>query len=344
MTASTTTPLETLREHLQTAIEIEWSTIPPYLCALWSLADGPNEYVAGNVEEVAMEEMLHLTLACNLLNAIGGRPRLVPDPVTQLPQPPSYPTYLPHSDDAFLVNLLPFSSEALETFCLIERPAAPGAPPEPGRYRTIAQFYAAVRELLDELGPDIFTGPPERQVDQRYYYGSGGEATAIHDRPSADGALEVIVDQGEGIPGESIWDADENVFGEGGELAHYFVFDELHRGRRYTKDDTPSSGPTGDPILLDYGSVLPMRPNPKAEDYAEGTELRELTETCNATYSRMLVELDDAFNGEPSRLVVAVQTMLQLRSESLALMRIPLGDGSGLNAGPAFQWRARTAT
>ena len=80
-----------LREHLQTAIEIEWSTIPPYLCALWSLADGPNEYVAGNVEEVAMEEMLHLTLACNLLNAIGGRPRLVPDPVTQLPQPPSSP-------------------------------------------------------------------------------------------------------------------------------------------------------------------------------------------------------------------------------------------------------------
>jgi len=49
MTASTTTPLETLREHLQTAIEIEWSTIPPYLCALWSHSGGPNEYVAGNV-------------------------------------------------------------------------------------------------------------------------------------------------------------------------------------------------------------------------------------------------------------------------------------------------------
>src|SRR4029077_4616442 len=102
MTASTTTPLETLREHLQTAIEIEWSTIPPYLCALWSLADGPNEYVAGNVEEVAMEEMLHLTLACNLLNAIGG-PRGPPHhrrgaPPPPLPRPraaPPHPADLP---------------------------------------------------------------------------------------------------------------------------------------------------------------------------------------------------------------------------------------------------------
>src|SRR4029077_15283902 len=80
MTASATTPLETLREHLQTAIEIARCEIPPYLCALWSLADGPNEYVAGNVEEVAMEEMLHLTLACNLLNAIGGGARPPPPP------------------------------------------------------------------------------------------------------------------------------------------------------------------------------------------------------------------------------------------------------------------------
>ena len=34
--------LDELRDHLQTAVEIEWSTIPPYLCALWSIEEGTN--------------------------------------------------------------------------------------------------------------------------------------------------------------------------------------------------------------------------------------------------------------------------------------------------------------
>ena len=30
--------LDELKGHLQTAVELEWSVIPPYLCATWSLA------------------------------------------------------------------------------------------------------------------------------------------------------------------------------------------------------------------------------------------------------------------------------------------------------------------
>jgi len=36
------TTLESLREHLQWAIELEHFTIPPYLCALYSLDSGRN--------------------------------------------------------------------------------------------------------------------------------------------------------------------------------------------------------------------------------------------------------------------------------------------------------------
>jgi hypothetical protein len=325
--------VDKLRAHLQTAVQIEWSTIPPYLCARWSIEDGRNDLAAECIEDVVMEEMLHLTLVCNLLIAVGGAPQLVPPAAP----PPTYPAFLPHSDDAFRVNLMPFSLEALETFRSIERPAPDAAPPEPERYHTIAQFYEAIRREITRLAATerIFTGERARQVDASYYYGGGGEAFPIIDLESANKALDVIVFEGEGVH-HSIWVDDREVVGEPGELAHYFRFDELYRGRRYVEGDTPSSGPTGKPILVDYGAVLPMRPNPKAADHPPGSELRAMTEACNRTYSRLLSQLHAAFNGRPSELVEGVQTMLELRYQAIALMHVPVGDG--MTAGPAFEW------
>ena len=66
--------LESLREHLQWAIELEHFTLPPYLCALYSLDAIRNPEASEVVASVLVEEMLHMTLAANLLNAVGGRP------------------------------------------------------------------------------------------------------------------------------------------------------------------------------------------------------------------------------------------------------------------------------
>ena len=323
--------LDSLRAHLQTAIEIEWSTIPPYLCALWSLGDERNQVAAECLEDVVREEMLHLTLAANVLNALGGRPRLgAPGTV------PTYPAALPHSDGAFTVSLQRFSPEALETFRRIERPAAHGAPPQPDRYATIAQFYEAVVEAVEQLGADrsVWRGDRARQVvPNRQYYGAGGDAIAVTGRDSAREALRLVIDEGEGLDG-SIFDGDQEILGENKELAHYFRFDELWRGRRYVQGDTPSSGPTGAPIMLDYGAVAPMRPDPRAHDYPEGSELREMTEECDATYARLLGRLQTAFDGEPDELGAAVRDMWALKYQAVALMRVPVGDGQ--TAGPAF--------
>src|SRR5712671_4760049 len=83
--------LESLREHLQWAIEVEHFTVPPYLCALYSLDPGRNAEAVEIVSSVVVEEMLHLTLAANLLNAVGGQPRL--DRPQMLA---SYPCCMPH--------------------------------------------------------------------------------------------------------------------------------------------------------------------------------------------------------------------------------------------------------
>ena len=61
-----------LREHLQWAIELEHPTLPPYLCALYSLDPEWNPAAVEVAASVFAEEMLHLALAANLLNAVGG--------------------------------------------------------------------------------------------------------------------------------------------------------------------------------------------------------------------------------------------------------------------------------
>ncbi len=56
------------------AIKLEHATIPPYLTALYSIKPDPrksNHDSYNIIRAVAVEEMLHLTLAANLLNAVG---------------------------------------------------------------------------------------------------------------------------------------------------------------------------------------------------------------------------------------------------------------------------------
>ena len=62
---------------LQTAIEIEHSTIPLYLSALFGLKLEP-QYAGPRKVLVSIlhEEMVHLAVACNLKIAFGGTPYL----------------------------------------------------------------------------------------------------------------------------------------------------------------------------------------------------------------------------------------------------------------------------
>lgn len=85
--------VEELGSRVQTAIEIEHSTIPP-LTALYSISSVRNAFACQTIQSVVMEEMLHMTLAANILNAVGGHPAIDNEKFI-----PEYPTYLPHSDE-----------------------------------------------------------------------------------------------------------------------------------------------------------------------------------------------------------------------------------------------------
>jgi hypothetical protein len=329
--------LDDLRRHLQWAIEVEHATLPPYLCALYSLDPSRNPEAVQVVGSVFVEEMIHLALAANLLNAVGGHPRL--DTPTMLQR---YPRVLPHGDRSLELSLMPFGPEALEMFLRLERPASAGAPAESDRYETLGQFYRAIetgmRQLCAELGePEVFCGDSARQVTAGSFSHSGGRLVAVKDLDSALAALEEIVEQGEGTTRGEVWDGDQDIFHpDRDEVAHYYRFQELKLGRRYRRGDTPQSGPTGDVVSVDLGGVYPIRPNPRLADHAPGSPIRAAQNDFNHSYCTLLNQLEQAFNGSPAMLGAATGTMYALKAQAQKLITMP--DGEDTTAGPTFEY------
>ncbi len=330
--------IESLREHLQWSVEIEHGTLPPYLCALYSIKEGHNTEAAEVIHSVFMEEMLHLTLVANVLNAIGGAPQLDSPRLM-----PAYPTYLPHSDEAFQVSLAKFSPASVETFMKIERPSEHQGLPEDDSYETIGQFYEAIEEglvrLCDELGEGrVFSGDPARQITDELYYGGAGEIVVVVDLESALAALDEVVEQGEGMRHSEVWDGDRSMFHpEREEVAHYFRFNEIHRARRYRAGDTPQSGPTGEELSVDWDAVHNMRSNPSSSDYPVGSNARARMAEFDHTYSGILHLLHESFNGSPRLLAVATGAMYGLKQQAIELMSLPSGDGE-TTVGPSFEY------
>lgn len=324
--------IDSLREHLQWAIELEHATLPPYLCALYSLDPERNPDAVEVVSSVFVEEMIHLSLACNLLNAVGGEPRL--DAPELLP---GYPRQLPHG--AIDLQLLPFGPEALEMFLRLELPEAPTAVAESDHYETIGQFYDAIEEgfryLAETLGEDkLFSGDPKRQVTAGPFHHSAGAVQPVTDLESALDALEEIVEQGEGTARGEVWDGDRDIFHpDRDEVAHYYRFQELKLGRRYQRGDTPQSGPTGEAVTVDLAGVSPMQPNPRR---SADPQIRAAQEEFDATYCTLLFLLEQAFTGEPALIRDATRAMFGLKSEVLKLMQ--LSEDERTTAGPTFQY------
>jgi Ferritin-like len=349
-TETTITDLGQLHRYLYAALQLEHATIPPYLTALYSLHPETNSDARHILRVVAVEEMLHLSLVANVLNATGGTPDLTgPEFV------PTYPTYLPDGEQDFQVDLQPFSAETVQTCLRIERPAkAPGEhrrlvprarparqllaanPDDPGmQYYSIGEFYAEIERGLSYLqaefqaqGKELFVGDPGRQVTPEYFYSGGGEAIPVTDLDSGLAALRLIAEQGEGLGG--------GVYDSEGELAHFYRFQQLQLGRYYQKDDEPGQ-PTGPPLVIDWDAVYPSKKNPSLTDYPEGSQLRAAAVAFNQSYGRFLGLLTRAYTGRRELLLDAVWEMFKIRDGMNRLLRNPLPGHPGTNAAPTFE-------
>ena len=334
MTFTAITTIDTLKDYIHRAMILEHATIPPYLTALYSLHPQTNSDAYHVLRVVVVEEMLHLTIAANLMNAIGGSPNL-----TDAGFVPQYPAYLPDGETDFQVNLECFSPCAIDTFLKIERPSL--APTEEQRrvarrcrgaslltacpedesleFYSIGDFYAEIKrgfEYLYEMrGPSLFSGDPARQVTPEYYYSGGGELCAVSDIDSARSAIDLVIRQGEG-EGGGIYDSER-------ELAHFYRFEQLKLGRYYQPGDERHK-PTGPECHVDWEAVYPTVTNPRIDKYKVSEELYETARGFNRDYADFLKLLTDAFNGRPQLLLEAVPKMFTLRNGAHLLIRNPL--------------------
>ena len=329
--------VEDVRFVVQKAIELEHATMPPYLYALYSLG-ASNPAIRTILRSIVQEEMLHMLLACNLLNAIGGTPSIDTPAFV-----PTYPTHLPGTvNTGLVVPLKPFSKDLVETvFMEIEEPETPlnfpvmalnavNLPPS----RTIGQFYSRLKDRLQTLGPAVFTGDLARQVSTPEF--DLAEASQkVTDLPSAITAIDYIVQQGEGTS-ES-----PNL---NGELAHYYKFAEIAKGRTLIANPnaTPTTPPAeryiygGDRITIGPG-ILPVIENPRSANYPAGSPARQASDTFNKLYTKILGLLQTSFNGTPADLPTAISSMrADLRPAARQVMSITLADGR--RVGPTFEY------
>ncbi|KAA0572603.1 ferritin-like protein [Azospirillum sp. Sh1] len=337
--------VQVLRNALQSAVEFEHATLPAYLTALYSIKPGTNREAAAIIGSVTVQEMLHMTIAANILNAVGGHP--VIDKPGFIPV---YPGPLPMGIHEGLTVSLGKLTRGLvyDVFMTIEEPEVPQAYPvkqpalamfqekaaaarEPG-FATIGEFYAAISKAIGEMGEEIFTGDPSYQVVDNTWF-PPDQLFPVTDVASAQRAIEVIVEQGEGTP-QSPREADNEAA-----LAHYYRLAQIVYARRLVKDRHEPLGwsYSGAPVGIDPAGIWNLYPNAKTVDYPEGSRARTVSQQFNTTYTALLTSLHVTFNGQPERLRAAIGLMYELKLTADQLVAIPL-PGTDYTAAPTFEY------
>lgn len=307
---------------LQAAIELEHATIPPYLCAYFSLKNASNAAVAEIIRSIVIEEMLHLTIASNLMISLGVTPRLDSPKFV-----PDYPAGLPMGIGEHLrVHLRKCSLDQVsDVFMKIEEPenripipAAAKAQHAPvPEFATIGAFYLALADKIQELGKSAFTGNPAHQVVASRWFPNPEEMFTIEDVRTAVRGIHVIIDQGEGTR--------TSPFEKNGAPAHYYRFKEIIKGRRLIPRPgrRPPYAFAGDRVHLDARDVWDMDDDPKVAKYKAGSLSRRRADQFNYSYTYLLNSLHRTFNGQPEELDHAMGLMFELRLLSQQVLSTP---------------------
>lgn len=308
---------------VQNAIELEHATIPTYLCGYFTLEQNTNPEVGNIIRSVVIEEMLHLTIASNLLIALGGSPAInKPNFV------PKFPGGLPMGiGDGLEIHLRKCSIDQVrDIYMAIEEPehpidipvaalAAMAIQPE---FETIGAFYHFLAKKIEELGNQI-TWHTENQVVATKWFPDPTEMFEINSVDSAKRAIQVIVNQGEGTS-KTPFSVDAD-----GAPAHYYRFEEIVKGRKLIHK--PGAQPPfefgGERIVLDTGSVWDMDDDPEIEKYKEGSVSRRMATQFSYSYTRLLNCLHNAFNGDPAQIDHAMGVMYELRLLAQQVLETP---------------------
>lgn len=308
--------LEWLKKALQSAVTLEFATLPPYLTALWSIKDEMCP-AAISIREALQEEMQHMGFVCNMLTAIGGQPQIAG-------RVPTYPAQGLPGDvmPDLVVDIDGLSQESLKTFMAIEQPEVDvitgeiPAPAEPGKFATIGAFYDGISEAFETVNPPLsltgqVTGPR-----------TGWAMDSMH---GIRRAIHTIKEQGEGSSG-SPQDYDPS------DWCHYYRFAEIAKERKIV-------ALPGEPKKWVYGAeelpfpdVWPVCKLPKGGyDYDHVTgSVQHLLDRFDTAFTAMVDDLQATWSGGgQAALWRAIQDMFEVQEIGLAIMKTPRYDNKG---------------
>ena len=308
--------LEYLKGQLQTAIQLEWATLPVYLTSLYSIVEGCNTEVYRLIREVIMQEMLHFMLAANILIALKGSPV-----IDSADFAPTYPTMgLPGKVLLGLeVNLEKLSiNHVHDVFMGIELPNATSVAGDYfNDYFTIGRFYEEIENCIDELGDGVFdSSTVDRQVEWPWDSGDVGTVNKVTDVKSAKEAISLIISQGEGADLLTPEDIENN------SIAHFFKFEEIVCRRHLKEISDDEYSYSGAHIDFIEQGIWPMRANPSANTLLKDTNCYTEAKVFHQVYRNLMRKLQEVFNGKPEEIFEAITIMESLQVHAKRLMWI----------------------
>jgi len=336
--------IEDLHCLLQTAIRLEFSTIPPYLTAFFSIIDGYNQEAERLIRSVVLQEMLHMAQAANLLIATGGNPIINSHHFV-----PTYPGKLPGGVlPGLTVHLRRATRNHIHrNFMAIEYPSKThvALPHREVHSNTIGEFYTFIRKTLHMLhrkykhmGKDLFckdqciTNQVSWPTAKRDAY--GGTLYIVRDLDSADEAIREIMSQGEGV-------GPFNPSDGGRELAHYYKFEEIVCGHKLVKTRRNWYNFVGEKIELDETGVYPMQNDPSIKKLQPESNAYHFSKVFNEIYRQLLNRIHQTFNGDPNGFKDSVSIMWSLKMYAKKLMKIPVDNCESEDgcptAGPSWE-------
>ncbi|MFZ6719103.1 ferritin-like domain-containing protein [Undibacterium sp. Ji49W] len=316
---------------LQTAINVEFGTLPPYLYAQLSILPGSNAPAMARLQTITHQEMIHLCLGANILNALGGSPKLVA---------PVYPGPLPgdigFDGKVLTLHLLPFGKFAMKQGMDIEMPVDPIDFPQlkmttltATKAVTIGQFYEALDAYLKSLPATAWQINRNQISDAQFF---PGQIFAVNNYADAHRAIQVIVSEGEATSTSPLDFSNE--------LAHFYRFEEIYRNQVLTSIPGKPGFAWGEPLGVDFAKSYPAVADPQLLDYSKQPEAaRAAQQACTVAYTAMVDSLNLALNGDAAQLGIAVRRMFDLRMAAIHVLQTPLADKSKV-AGPAFIYHA----
>ncbi len=340
---------EELIDALIRASELEHGILLQYLFAAYSLKKRADEGLGPRQQEavrrweaaltaVARQEMAHLGCVCNLMSAIGGAPRMGRP---NFPQPAD--RYYP-----FDFRLQAYGDEALYRFICFELPEGepppqpprraaassaeaeedlPDVVPDPLAFEYLCQLYGEIRHGFAAIPEStLFIGP--RFAQDTDEWSNRFALRLVTDRRSAQAAIDAIVLEGEGAPGQRT-------------PSHYSTL----LGLRQELSAQPRQFQPARPVVTDPRT----RSHPDAPDTGTlitNQRTRRVAESMNSVYLTVLLLLLQyySFGGEsPAQrdaLRLALRNLMSsvVRPMAEVLTELPVDEnGSGGTAGAPFE-------